>query len=415
MPNAAYPLGLLIAIGVGVAVMGVLFISVVGIVLVTGKNNRDVAQTPERNLSSPNPVSQAPAASQATKTNSKPGNSASAVLSTEHVVAKAEPSVAFIQGRSGIGTGFLIRPGIVATNRHVIEGELIDQIKVHFPSANTAHPFPAELLFVDPDRDLAFLSVSTSLPLLELAPEEAFRRGQEVIAIGNPGLGGVEVLQNAVSRGLLSTKIILDGNEFYQLNISINPGNSGGPVLNSAGQVIGVVTLKAKKEEGVAFCIPVQQLKNSLAAQGQLSAQEIAAVRSQHRLRVVFSRVNEAGMVYATGMKRYTEAMEFASEKGIDVNVGLNVVKEDLERQLTEYDQKMLGDLKREIAKITADTHISEGIRQQFVEMWSNYSELKSYVDRPRGNLGSYKMKFTQLAGEHLRLSESLKLLLGVE
>ncbi len=119
------------------------------------------------------------------------------------------------------------------------------------------HPTVPVLISQDRERDLAFFAVKSDLPPLPLADTFAFRKGEEVTAIGNPG-GPDQILENAISRGVLSTKTVINGEEYYQLNIAVNPGNSGGPVLDPYGRVIGVVTLKSTDKEAVAYCIPVQ-------------------------------------------------------------------------------------------------------------------------------------------------------------
>ena len=68
------------------------------------------------------------------------------------------------------------------------------------------------------------------------------------------------VLENAVSRGVMSTKTVIGDQNFYQLGIAINPGNSGGPVIDSSGKVIGIATLKMTRLEATAFCIPAEDL-----------------------------------------------------------------------------------------------------------------------------------------------------------
>lgn len=82
--------------------------------------------------------------------------------------------------------------------------------------------------------------------------------------IGNPGVHNELVLQNAISKGVMSTETTIDGQPYYQLGISINPGNSGGPVLDMAGHVIGVVTLSAVQEEAIGFCIPVAAIQEAM-------------------------------------------------------------------------------------------------------------------------------------------------------
>lgn len=187
-------------------------------------------------------------------------------LTTEEVVARCEGSVALIVGRRSSGTGFLAQPNLVATNKHIIAGESIDSVKVYFPSADEAHrgPATAKALYADPARDIAFLRVETDLKPLSLARNYRFRRGQEIVVIGNPGVHNELVLQNAISKGVMSTETTIDGQPYYQLGISINPGNSGGPVFDMAGHVIGVVTLRAVQEEALGFCIPVTAIQDAM-------------------------------------------------------------------------------------------------------------------------------------------------------
>src|SRR5262249_10147225 len=159
----------------------------------------------------------------------------------------------------------------------VIAGEAIETLAVHYPSAkeDARGPFKARLIYKDPLHDLAFLSVDQAPQPLEIAADDAFRRGKEIVAIGNPSSGGL-VLQNAVSKGVLSTEIEISGNRYYQMSIAINPGNSGGPVFDMSGHVIGVATLKDTGKEGMAFCIPAAQVAAALDVASGLSESEIA-------------------------------------------------------------------------------------------------------------------------------------------
>jgi S1-C subfamily serine protease len=189
-------------------------------------------------------------------------------MSTADVVAMYEPSVALIKGKKGSGTGFIVRAGIVATNAHVIDGEKVAELEVRFPSAAESKqgPLPARVLYKDTDRDLALLAVATDLPPVRVAKGYKFRKGEDITVIGNPGVGGQFILENAISRGILSSVTKLDSHTFYQLGIAINPGNSGGPVFDPKGRVIGVVTLKTAKREGLAFAIPADDLLTALDA-----------------------------------------------------------------------------------------------------------------------------------------------------
>jgi hypothetical protein len=176
-----------------------------------------------------------------------------------------EPSVALIRGQSSSGTGFLVRPGILATNAHVVDSEFTADLQVHFPSATPGKrgPLTARLLFLDRRRDLALLGIESDLPALGLETSRQYRKGQEITVIGNPGVGPL-TLENAVSRGILSTKTVIEDLDYFQMDVAINPGNSGGPAITSTGRVIGVVTSKATRKEGIAFAIPVEDLRKAM-------------------------------------------------------------------------------------------------------------------------------------------------------
>ena len=107
--------------------------------------------------------------------------------------------------------------------------------------------------------------------------------------------------------------------------------------------------------------------------------------------------------------------MANALEKRVNVNVGLKAVREELEPKLSRIDNVIVADVKRDVTQLGADVHLSDAARQRLVDLWTNYQELKSYVDNPRGNFDSYKMKLLDLSDKHKRASEALRLLLGVE
>ncbi|WP_076344514.1 S1 family peptidase [Paludisphaera borealis] len=152
-------------------------------------------------------------------------------LSTREIVARSEASVALIRGRDGMGTGFLARRRILITNAHVIRGELIGSLEIHFPGADDGLKglLAARLLDLDEDspRDLAILEVATDLPPLPLAEAYAFRKGEDITVIGNPGLGATVTFENALTHGVLSTQTKLGDQRFYQLGAAINPGKLG--------------------------------------------------------------------------------------------------------------------------------------------------------------------------------------------
>jgi DNA-directed RNA polymerase subunit RPC12/RpoP len=135
---------------------------------------------------------------------------------TREIVERNEASVALIQGQAESRTGFLVRNNLLATNAHVIRIEITRDIQIFFPSAPKAEqgPYAARILYEDSKRDLAILRVNVGLPVLTLAQSYAFRRGDDVTIIGNPGLGGHVTLQNAIAKGVMSTETTLEGQRF---------------------------------------------------------------------------------------------------------------------------------------------------------------------------------------------------------
>src|SRR5262249_46634747 len=151
--------------------------------------------------------------------------------------------------------------------------------------------------------DLAFLAVESPAAALPLAGRYDFRRGQEVTVIGNPGTQrGEGTLENAVSRGIMSAQAKLRGQGFYQPSIAGNPGSSGGPCFDLTGQVIGVVTLKSRTEEGMAFCVPWKELHEAAAKARARTEEEAVQATALHDAQVLFQRVAVAGALYGEAM-----------------------------------------------------------------------------------------------------------------
>ncbi len=241
-----------------------------------------------------------PAADVAPPSRAEPGRP----LSSADIAAESEPSIAMITGDGSVGTGFLVRPGVIATNAHVIEDEFMTTVRVRFPSAEKPQqgPLLAELIYEDTHRDLAFLRVKSSLSPLRIATSYTFRKGEDVTVIGNPGVGGQLVLENAISRGVMSTKTTLEGQRYYQLGIAVNPGNSGGPVFNSSGSVIGVVTRKSTAQEAHAFSIPIEDLNLALGKVVTFPQDAIEQQQSRHRLVLTVKELGSSGAIYSTGI-----------------------------------------------------------------------------------------------------------------
>jgi S1-C subfamily serine protease len=186
-------------------------------------------------------------------------------------VARVMPAVVVIEstsgggvlgGANGTGSGFIFDPdGWILTNKHVVNGA--DEISV---TLNDSRVFSGRVYGIDTLTDLAIVKIdATGLPVATLGSSEELELGQLAIAIGNP-LGNFE---NTVTTGVVSGlgRQIRAGdasgatseqlNNLIQTDAAINPGNSGGPLINSAGQVIGINTAVNQDAQGIGFAIPI--------------------------------------------------------------------------------------------------------------------------------------------------------------
>jgi S1-C subfamily serine protease len=182
-----------------------------------------------------------------------------AVIST---VDKVGPAVVRVErladGKNpggGVGSGVVIAgDGLVLTNSHVVGGA----VRVRLSFADGSHR-EARVLGDDPDTDLALLrtDLPSGTPAAALGDSKALRRGQLVVAIGNP-LGFESTVTagvvSALGRSLRATSgRLID--DVIQTDAALNPGNSGGPLVSSAGEVVGINTAMISRAQGICFAV----------------------------------------------------------------------------------------------------------------------------------------------------------------
>ena len=219
------------------------------------------------------PISPAPTA------NTRVVNTAPDTEDITAVVAAARKSVVTITSNgvssngpfsvptTGVGSGLILTAnGYILTNRHVVEGSRT--LSVTFMDGRE---LPATIVKISDTTDLALVKVAaTGLPAATIGDSNAIQVGQTAIAIGSPLGTFTETVTRGVVSGLDREITVTDESTrrastlkgLIQTDAAINPGNSGGPLLDAAGQVIGLNTAVATSAEGLGFAIPIAAAKD---------------------------------------------------------------------------------------------------------------------------------------------------------
>jgi serine protease Do len=195
------------------------------------------------------------------------------------------------------GSGFIVSPdGFILTNNHVIENAT--KVEIHYgadENGNGGRTLPAKIVGRDPATDLALLKIDVEqdLPWIRLGDSDRIRKGDWAIAIGHPF-----AFENTLTVGVISAKGRSLGlsqetrsfENFIQTDAAINFGNSGGPLLNIAGEVVGINTaIRGGGAQGIGFATPINtaktllpQLKTGKVTRGYLGM-TIADVTDEYR------------------------------------------------------------------------------------------------------------------------------------
>ncbi len=200
------------------------------------------------------------------------------------IVSKVTPAVVSIisstystnyrgygQESQAAGTGMIVtEDGYVLTNKHVVDGA--ENIKIVTDSGDSYDD--VTIVGTDPLNDVAYLKINnvSGLPTIALGDSKTIAIGQPVLAIGN-ALGAY---QNSVTQGIVggTGRSVYAGDssganverlaDMIQTDAAINPGNSGGPLVNAAGEVIGINTAVSSDANGIGFAIPISATKGML-------------------------------------------------------------------------------------------------------------------------------------------------------
>jgi S1-C subfamily serine protease len=209
--------------------------------------------------------------------------------------------------RGGTGSGVVVAPdGLVLTNSHVVGGAArVDVTTIEGRS------LAARVVGDDPDTDLALVRVdaSVTLPAAALGDSKRLRRGQLVIAIGNP-LGFESTVTTGVVSALGRSLRSRSGrliDDVIQTDAALNPGNSGGPLVSSHGEVVGINTAVIMGAQGICFAVASNTANfvlGELVRHGRVRRAFIGIAAQQftlsRRLRHAASLAQESAVMIAT-------------------------------------------------------------------------------------------------------------------
>jgi len=197
------------------------------------------------------------------------------VAAVRDAVVTLRSEVATNRGRfggtaTGVGTGIVLTSdGYALTNRHVVEGS---QSLTATMADGTE--YPATVVTMSDTEDLALVKIeATGLKAAAIGDSGAVKVGQTAIAIGSPLGTYTETVTKGIISALDRTITVQDEQTgrpvtltgLIQTDAAINPGNSGGPLLNVAGEVVGVNTATASSAEGLGFAIPIKEAASLIA------------------------------------------------------------------------------------------------------------------------------------------------------
>ena len=173
---------------------------------------------------------------------------------------QAYESVFVIYSGNSLGSGFAVGENCFVTNAHVIDNPRSITVETYGGTK-----YKASVFGMNEQLDIAVLIVKDAqFPYLDIADLSTMKTGDDIYAIGAP-----HGMAYTLTKGGISAKERTVGNQTYiQIDAAINEGNSGGPLLNDAGQVLGMNTLKMSDSEGIGLAIPVSRICDYLKSLG---------------------------------------------------------------------------------------------------------------------------------------------------
>ncbi len=325
---------------------------------------------------------------------------AQTILPAEDIAEKALAATVYLEMKDangktlGIGSGFFVKPNLIATNYHVIEGAAKGTAKL--VGKSTTYNIEG-VTATDKTNDLAILKVTAlGIKPLSLGDSDKVRTGETVYVAGNP-----KGLEGTFSNGIISSKRSEDTKERLQMTAPISPGSSGGPVLNKKGEVIGVSFMTLEGGQNLNFAIPSEYLKKLL------QQSKLAKPLSQGKQSISAETYLLWGIVrhelgdYKSAITYYTKAINLKLNTAVIYALrGLSKLHfEQFHSAIADYDKAI------QLKPNYAEAYLNRGfvksrLGNQYaaiadydkaIQLKSNYAEAYANRGIAHGKLGRYK------------------------
>ncbi len=186
-------------------------------------------------------------------------------------------------------------------------------------------------------------------------------------------------------------------------------------MFGSSGSVIGIVTLKDAKKEGIAFCIPAEDVSKAVDAANRVDLPGATRLSTQHNVVAATAKISKLGAGYLIIMSVYCDTWAKGIADGLGADRSVEIAQTACKDLLQSLTRASADDLNATVKKLATDKNVSEGVRLKLVDLWTNYSEIQTYVTSPKGSLSTYRQKRNDLVDKRKELITALQLLVGDE
>lgn len=308
-------------------------------------------------------------------------NKASEIVGPTVVGISNKKETFFGERSNGSGSGIIFKEdGYIVTNYHVIEGAE----KVTVKLANSDKVFPASLIGADTGRDIAVIKIEAQkLPIAKFGDSSKVKVGDVAVAIGNP-LG--DEFAGTVTAGIISAvnrKIQMQERsgkvttyKVIQTDAAINPGNSGGALVNEAGEIIGINSLKigsAYNAEGMGFAITINEaseiIKN-IMAESSKSSEGPKTIQSKDDSKIII------GITGRDAVPEEDNGIKGVYVEAVSANLGAaaaGIIPSDIIIEIEKVKIETMTQLKELLAKYKAGDIVS-------CKVWRNGKVLQTKI-----------------------------------